>query len=66
MTADGLLIHASRQGAPSHQFSAKSTGRGRKVTILHRRFLGVSYSDLDEIARIVRFTLARVKRGELS
>jgi phage virion morphogenesis protein len=66
VTSDGLVIQAFRQGAHAHQFGAKGAGRGRKVTIPRRRFLGVSNDDLDVIARIVRVTLARVRRGELS
>ena len=52
----GLAVFASRQGA----------GRGRKVTIPARPFLGVSDGDLEEIDNIVLNVLGRVRGGKLS
>jgi len=63
MEGDVLVISAQRQGVHAVNFGSDRAGRGNKVRIPRRRFMGVSYSDLDEIARIVRHILAQAARG---
>ena len=62
----GLALVASRQGAPAVQLGATGAGRGRKVTIPARPFLGVSDGDLEEIDNIILNVLSRVRSGDLS
>ena len=48
-----VSINANRQGAFAVQLGARGAGRGRKVTIPARPFLGVSESDWTDIDRIL-------------
>lgn len=64
VTGDGLTIGVNRQfgqnaNAAVHQFGTNRAGRGRKVVIPSRPFLGLSDTDLDGIER----TIARVLGG---
>ncbi|MCL1860978.1 MAG: phage virion morphogenesis protein [Proteobacteria bacterium] len=56
---DGLAIGTNRQGAHAHQFGTNRAGRGRKVAIPPRPFLGVSDEDMEAIER----TIARAIEG---
>ncbi|MDR2015549.1 MAG: phage virion morphogenesis protein [Azoarcus sp.] len=63
-TSDGLTIGVNRQfgsnaNAAVHQLGTDRAGRGRKVTIPARPFLGLSDNDIDGIER----TIARVLGG---
>ena len=61
-----LVIRASRKGAHAVQLGAVGAGRGRKVTIPARPFLGVSDADVREINAIILNIANRVRRGDLS
>jgi phage virion morphogenesis protein len=62
----GIAIIASRKGSHAVQLGATGAGRGRKVTIPARPFLGVSDGDLREIDNIILNILSRVRSGGLS
>lgn len=59
-----LVVSANRQGVHAVHFGSSRAGRGNKVRIPARRFMGVSQNDLDEIGFIVRNILAQAMRGE--
>jgi phage virion morphogenesis protein len=64
VAGDGLTISVNRRFGPNanaavHQFGTDRAGRGRKVTIPARPFLGLSDSDIDGIER----TIVRVLEG---
>jgi len=50
---DGIAIGTNRQGAHVHQFGTNRAGRGRKVTVPPRPFLGVSDEDTEAIERTI-------------
>ncbi|MCL2876917.1 MAG: phage virion morphogenesis protein [Betaproteobacteria bacterium] len=49
----GVSIGTNRQGAHAHQFGTNRAGRGRKVTIPPRPFLGISDEDTEAIERTI-------------
>lgn len=59
-----LVLFANRAGVHAVHFGSDRAGRGNKVRIPARRFMGISNDDLDAIGNIVRHILAQAMRGE--
>jgi phage gpG-like protein len=67
---DGLVLYVNRQynggqaTAAVHQTGTHRAGRGRKVTIPARPFLGVSESDIEKMERTVVRAITAAAEGE--